>query len=307
VRLFKLFLMLSPLLILLLGQNYAGAMDQKLVQNRSASFASAPLYGDTPLIFISGSPTSPDEGWDNAIDGDLDDWDGTVTTRGDTVGMGPAWAVFQGPAWAIFGFDSAKTASFNAVAIQTDNGIDKPYVLRRQASELEVFVSSTGTDSADFISVAQIVRDSGEMQIYPLDSMMTAKYVKLAIYQPNNRSACWRQLVEFQVLVTETVAAAPFSLKPGFGLQPKEMALYQNYPNPFNPVTTLAYEVTEDGMVSLRIYDIAGREMAVLVNEWQNSGLHLSTWDATVFPSGTYFYQLNTGSGTAIKRMSLVK
>ncbi len=293
------------------GHLFAGTRVQSRVFRSAESTTVTEPSGAGAMVFIDGSPAYSGQGWDNAIDGDLEDWDGTVTTRGDTVGQGPAWAVFQGPAYAIFGFDSNKTVTFNSVAIQTDNGVNKPYVLRRQARELEIFVSGTGTSESEFVSMGRIVRTSGEMQVHPLDATVTAKYVKLVVYEPNNTSGCWRQLVEFKVVMQENEPPAASNSQPlvawHTGAWPEEFILHQNYPNPFNPITTIAYELPEDGLVSLRVYDITGREVGNLVEGWQASGIYAIPWDATGLASGTYFYKLISGSGTDLKRMSLVK
>jgi len=293
------------------GHLFAGTRPQSQVFRSVESTTAAEPGGPGSLVFLDGSPAYRGQGWDNAIDGDLEDWDGTVTTRGDTIGQGPAWAVFQGPAWAIFGFDSSKAATFNSVAIQTDNGVNKPYVLRRQARELEVLVSNTDTADSDFVSVGRIVRTSGEMQVHPLDTMVTAKYVKLVIYKPNNTSGCWRQLVEFKVVMQENEPLAASNSEPLLawhnGAWPEKFILHQNYPNPFNPLTTIAYELPEDGLVSLRVYDLTGREVANLASGWQAAGIYTIPWDATGLASGTYFYKLISGSDQAVRRLLLVK
>ncbi|MFC2093619.1 M20/M25/M40 family metallo-hydrolase [Bacteroidota bacterium] len=83
--------------------------------------------------------------------------------------------------------------------------------------------------------------------------------------------------------------------------------LYQNYPNPFNPTTTIKYSIPKNGDVYLKIYDVLGKEVAVLVNEWHSAGTYSVTWDASVMPSGIYFYRLSSEGYTETKRMVLVK
>jgi len=90
-------------------------------------------------------------------------------------------------------------------------------------------------------------------------------------------------------------------------LTPNEFSLQQNYPNPFNPSTTIEYTIPKDGYVSLKVYDITGREIASLVSTYQNSGSYIVTWDASKFSSGVYFYRLITGDYSATKRMVLKK
>jgi hypothetical protein len=86
----------------------------------------------------------------------------------------------------------------------------------------------------------------------------------------------------------------------------------QNYPNPFNPVTNIDYQVPQAELVSINIYDISGRLIKILRNEWQNSGIHSVSWDGTndngtTVSSGNYFYQVKIGSNVATKKMILLK
>lgn len=73
---------------------------------------------------------------------------------------------------------------------------------------------------------------------------------------------------------------------------PTEAALMQNYPNPFNPETTLGFELPVNSKVDLRVYDILGREVAILAKEDRVPGYHTIKWDASNYASGTYFYIL---------------
>jgi len=88
---------------------------------------------------------------------------------------------------------------------------------------------------------------------------------------------------------------------------PKEFSLSQNYPNPFNPSTVIRYSLIENGHTSLKIYDIAGKEVANLVNENQNAGRFEVTFNGSNFASGVYFYKIQSGNFSAVKRMFLIK
>ena len=96
---------------------------------------------------------------------------------------------------------------------------------------------------------------------------------------------------------------------------PTKFALSQNYPNPFNPRTTIKYSIPEEVIsqkskvknVILKVYDILGREVAVLVNEVQKPGYYEVEWDASNQPSGVYFYRITTGNYAATKKMILIK
>ena len=88
---------------------------------------------------------------------------------------------------------------------------------------------------------------------------------------------------------------------------PGEFALYQNYPNPFNPNTVIGYQLPVNGKVTLRVFDILGREIITLVNEEKPSGTYEVEFNAAKFASGVYFYQLKTGNYMDTKKMVLIK
>ncbi len=88
---------------------------------------------------------------------------------------------------------------------------------------------------------------------------------------------------------------------------PDNFKLLQNYPNPFNPTTTINYQLTENNYVSLKIYDIAGREVSTLVNDNQISGFYSVKFDGSSLSSGVYFYRLKTGLKEETRKMTLVK
>lgn len=88
---------------------------------------------------------------------------------------------------------------------------------------------------------------------------------------------------------------------------PKAYELGQNYPNPFNPSTTIEYSVPKDAAVTLKIYDVLGKEVATLVNEQKPTGTYIVNWNASNFSSGLYFYKLTAGEFTQTKKMFLVK
>lgn len=91
---------------------------------------------------------------------------------------------------------------------------------------------------------------------------------------------------------------------------PSQFSLYQNYPNPFNPVTKIKFDIPAGSSVPqtfLSVYDILGREIAVLVNEQLNPGKYEVDWDASAFPSGVYFYTLRSGNFIGYRKMILLK
>ncbi|MBS1494818.1 MAG: T9SS type A sorting domain-containing protein [Bacteroidetes bacterium] len=90
---------------------------------------------------------------------------------------------------------------------------------------------------------------------------------------------------------------------------PNEIKLYQNYPNPFNPVTKINYDIKNPGNVSLKIFDVMGREVVSLVNEYQTTGSYSAEFNSGELnlSSGTYYYALETGDFKEVKKMVLVK
>jgi hypothetical protein len=86
-----------------------------------------------------------------------------------------------------------------------------------------------------------------------------------------------------------------------------EYKLYQNYPNPFNPITTITYNVKEQGLVSLRVYNLLGEEVAILVNEEKNSGSYKINFNAFGLSSGIYFYKLQVNNFIDTKKFILLK
>ena len=93
---------------------------------------------------------------------------------------------------------------------------------------------------------------------------------------------------------------------------PAEFKLYQNYPNPFNPNTIIRFQIKDSRFVTLKVYDILGKEVATLVNENLNAGTYevpfsISSITNNQKASGVYFYRLETGNFTDVKRMILIK
>lgn len=88
---------------------------------------------------------------------------------------------------------------------------------------------------------------------------------------------------------------------------PDKYTLFQNYPNPFNPTTIINYSLPNPEHVTLKVYDILGQEVAVLVNEVKPADLHKALFSAKLLPSGVYIYSLKAGTYSSIKKMILIK
>jgi hypothetical protein len=91
------------------------------------------------------------------------------------------------------------------------------------------------------------------------------------------------------------------------GNVPTRFALEQNYPNPFNPVTDIGFEIADFRLVRLSVYDLLGREVALLLNEKKRPGRYKVEFDARNLASGVYFYRLNAGDFVAVKKMVVLR
>lgn len=98
-----------------------------------------------------------------------------------------------------------------------------------------------------------------------------------------------------------TVAVNDVPLK-SFGF-----TMSQNYPNPFNPTTVIEYSIPEKALVTMRVYDILGKEIAVLSNGLQEAGRHVAQFNGSKFASGVYFVHMQAGTYTAVRKMVLAK
>jgi hypothetical protein len=88
---------------------------------------------------------------------------------------------------------------------------------------------------------------------------------------------------------------------------PQKFELSQNYPNPFNPVTTIKFSIAKAGNVKIIIYDAIGNEVTTLVNSYHTQGSYNVQWNADSFASGIYFYKLESGNFSLVKKMVLLK
>ena len=111
------------------------------------------------------------------------------------------------------------------------------------------------------------------------------------------RGGVWRRAISGVVSVED----------PGDDPAPQSYTLYQNNPNPFNPSTSITYSLSMAGLVSVRIFDILGREVATLIHERKEVGKHTVEWNARSIPSGIYLYRITTERFSDTKKMVLVK
>lgn len=118
----------------------------------------------------------------------------------------------------------------------------------------------------------------------------------------NTFGDAWNLGEDFYVDVTEDS-----SLDVGDETVPLSFQLNQNFPNPFNPRTEFSFEISEFGYTTLRIYDPLGRVVATVVAEEMGPGKHRGVWDASGSSAGVYFYCLQSGPRSAVRKMVLLK
>lgn len=104
-----------------------------------------------------------------------------------------------------------------------------------------------------------------------------------------------------------SLESGPSGIERISGTVPSGYGLEANYPNPFNPTTTITFHVSASSFVSLKVYDVMGREVATLVSEEMEPGTYVTGWNAQSATSGVYFYTLEAGSFTQTRKMLLVK
>lgn len=154
--------------------------------------------------------------------------------------------------------------------------------------------------TTDTVSLANLTRDS-----LLTDTLRTSTGLT------NNINYFWRVKAKNQSGWGAFSQWLRFTTSPlGFtenGGTPKEFALYGNYPNPFNPVTTIKFDVPVEGLVNIQVFDLLGREVSTLYNNSMKPGSYTISFDASDLSSGFYFYRMNSGSFTSVKKMILIK
>ncbi|MGA2623781.1 MAG: T9SS type A sorting domain-containing protein, partial [Bacteroidota bacterium] len=187
-----------------------------------------------------------------------------------------------------FGIGLANAGTVPYDTTQTDSG----YTL-----ELQIHLDSLGFTSS--VESLQVLIDIFDPDGYPAGAG--------AWVGPDSRSYYKTWWGSEWGPVTRTIHLAPLTgVQEEKGL-PTTYSLQQNYPNPFNPATTIKYGIPLQSFVTLKLYNMLGQEVAVLVNGEQHAGYYSVNFNANALASGLYFYRLQTGAFSATKKMMLVK
>jgi hypothetical protein len=154
-------------------------------------------------------------------------------------------------------------------------------------------IPSRGTDSVKLQWVVP-----GGMPEYPrIYAILDPQDVIPEVHNENNKA--------FTVMGRQPTTVA--DVVEHFTTAPTEFRLFQSYPNPFNPSTTIKFSLPVDRFVSLKVYDMLGREVATLMSEEVHAGTYQREWDATRFASGVYYYRIAAGEYLDTKKTVLIK
>jgi leucyl aminopeptidase len=116
-----------------------------------------------------------------------------------------------------------------------------------------------------------------------------------------------REITQASFAAALTIDATPTSIAPSPEELPRQFALEQNYPNPFNPATEIPYQLSAGSRVTVKVYDLLGREVATLAEGWREAGRYSVRWDARGAASGVYLCRLQWEGGSQTRRMVLTR
>ena len=141
-----------------------------------------------------------------------------------------------------------------------------------------------------------------------MENNTTTAYIDWTVYVTDGTDTLEADNAPFSFIIDGENALSTYLEQ----LIPAQYALHQNYPNPFNPVTTVRYDLPENSLVTITIYDMLGKEISTIVNEYQDAGYKSIVWNATndygqSISAGIYIYQIKTKDFVQTKKMILLK
>ena len=130
----------------------------------------------------------------------------------------------------------------------------------------------------------------------------------MEIVKSSSKDSPWYELAESEMKIISSKSSLPkISIESNFVEIPDEYELVGNYPNPFNPTTKISYQLPNKAQVTLKIYDLLGREVAILVNEEKQAGKYEVEFDASSLSSGVYLYRISINDFVKTMKMMVVK
>jgi hypothetical protein len=255
----------------------------------ACDLSSSPRHGYLYCVFCDSRSGDPDVFLIRSANNGQS-WSPTVRVNNDSLGNGkiqywPWVAVSDSGNVAVLFMDSRNTAS---------NTIIEAYIAR-------------STDGGVTFTNEQLSSQPSPT-VVPGSNVRFGDYICVD-YLGNRVVPVWtdERAGGFDMEIYTAVIDQPIGIRPAAGTLPDKFILYQNYPNPFNPVTNIRYDVPKAEQVKLVVYDILGRDVKTLVNEYKSPGSYEINFNASNFASGTYFYRIQAGDFVQIKKMVMVK
>ncbi|UCE04779.1 MAG: CotH kinase family protein, partial [bacterium] len=265
------------------------------------------------LKLIKASQSHFGQDWNNAIDGDIYGWDGTVRAGGRSC-------------FAIFTFSDRNLHTIHKIRLLTDSGIGAS---EQWVRKFKIEVSDSDLKQQGFIQVLIAEKTGGNWEDFPINPI-NALYLKFNVLQP---ASDWRQLAELEVWGQDSCGIlAVEKSKPNHDSSTTEdltifdesdngtedqselidHPIFSNFPNPFNERTCVVYKLFSPSHVRLTIYNIMGEEIKTLVNEWKPVGSYQMSWDGRdsdglTVPSGIYIIQMRSDVSNQSRKIILMK
>jgi hypothetical protein len=264
--------------------------------------------------------------WKSAQVVDLDK-DGTkeilvAEWLGNAIGQGAKVALLQQDGDTLVSTEIADLESLGAVRLNTgavgdiDNDGNLDFIIgsrddANNTAKVPIFrLEYQGGDITNPANYVSSIIDSaywdnkGDMAVYTgnIDGDAADEVLYTQDYSRNNPTDAPMPIIVLEQQFT------PVSVEKENDIVPAQFYIDQNYPNPFNPTTTIKFGIRQAANVDLRIYDILGREVAVLVNnQYMTAGAYNIKFDASRLASGNYIYRITAGNNTVSKKMQLLK
>jgi hypothetical protein len=274
----------------------ASGLDPQGLPNNVGTFPSiacdlsgGPRHGYLYVVFCDGRNGDPDVFLVRSTDNG-GSWTAPVRINNDSLGNGkiqywPWIAVSDSGKIAVLFMDSRNTPNNSIIeaylARSTDGGLTfSNELLSSQPSPTQI--PGSNVRFGDYICV-----DYYKSRIVPVWTDERAGGYNMEIYT---------------AIINDLIGIEPIS-----GTVPENYKLYQNYPNPFNPVTNIRFAIPRASNVKLSVYDIMGREVKTLLDEFRSTGIYELNYDASNLSSGIYFYRIKAGDFVDVKKMILLK
>jgi hypothetical protein len=207
--------------------------------------------------------------------------------------------------WETFTYSLESIVTFSSVAVQSPNG-GEVWVVGQTEN-----ITWTGVNVDD--AKIELSNDNGTSWSTIIETTPNTGTYAWVVAAPDSSDECLIRITNvangFVYDVSDNVFTIDIISNLGEELEdiPTEFSLAQNYPNPFNPMTTIKYAVPKTSLVSIKVYDLTGQEVASLINEIKEVGTYEVKFDARNLASGIYLYRMVAGDFTAVKKLNVLK